>query len=266
MYREKALILLEKLNSFNYNQKPQYLMDLESQQIIKSVINECKSTILIQNENDVKAKRYESSITIESVSDIVNELLANSTKISRQTMNKIIYENGAFAGLDTDVRIYKGINPETSRFEAYASEIYVDERDFLSTNIREEIEQILKGYARELILRDSKSEDKKLPKINKFRLFIERSFHKPFSVQRFEKEYIEMLKKHSGIKNEEALTHSARYKVRQITSPKFTKKILESIKNGTAIMPLDLKFDKFANLQNQISAEIFEQMERIPKL
>lgn len=28
MYREKAIKLLEKLNNFNYKQKPQYLMDI----------------------------------------------------------------------------------------------------------------------------------------------------------------------------------------------------------------------------------------------
>ena len=266
MYREKALKLLDKLNSFNYRQKPQYFIDSESKQIIKSIVNECKSTIIIEEENNIKAKRYESSLPIKSVEDIVNELLGNGKQISRHTMNKIIYGKGAFSGLDTDVRIYKGINPETLRFEAFTSEMYVDERDFSFPDVREEIEQILKKYAREIILRDSKSENRKLPPINKFRIFMERIIHRPFSIQKFEKEYMQLLKKYSGITNEEALTQSAKYKVKQITSQKYTNRILQSIKNGTAIMPLDRKSDEFVNLQNQISAEIFEQMDQIPNL
>ena len=77
---------------------------------------------------------------------------------------------------------------------------------------------------------------------------------------------MKFLKKYSGITNEETLTQSAKYKVKQITSPKFTNRILESIKNGTAIMLLDRKSDEFVNLQNQITSEMFEQMYNIPNL
>ena len=266
MYREKALKLLEKLKSFKNKKKPQYIMDLESQKIIESVVNECKSTVFVQQQHGVKVKRYESSFTIEAVGNIINELLANSSKISRQTMNKILFENGAFAGLDTDVELYKGIDSESAKFGAYMSNIYADERDFPSAGMRDELEQIFKKYAREIIFRDSKSENGNLPQINKFRLFIERIVHRPFSIQQFEKEYMKFLKKYSGITNEETLTQSAKYKVKQITSPKFTNRILESIKNGTAIMLLDRKSDEFVNLQNQITSEMFEQMYNIPNL
>ena len=187
MYREKALKLLEKLKSFNYKQKPQYIMDLESQKIIESVVNECKSTVFVQQQHGVKVKRYESSFTIEAVGNIINELLANSSKISRQTMNKILFENGAFAGLDTDVELYKGIDSESAKFGAYMSNIYADERDFPSAGMRDELEQIFKKYAREIIFRDSKSENGNLPQINKFRLFIERIVHRPFQYSNLKK-------------------------------------------------------------------------------
>ena len=171
MYREKAKKMLEKIKNTNYKQKPQYLIDLESQRIIESIVNECKSTVFVKKDQGVRARRYESSFTIEAVRNIVNELLANSSKISRQTMNKILYERGAFAGLDTDVSIYKGINSDTSRFEAYLSNVYVDEREIPSIGIREELEHIFQKYAREVILNDSKSENRSIPKLSKVRLF-----------------------------------------------------------------------------------------------
>lgn len=77
---------------------------------------------------------------------------------------------------------------------------------------------------------------------------------------------MEILKKHSGITNEEVLTNSAKYKVSQITSPRFINGVLDSIKNGTAIITLNRKTDKFSDLQNQIAAEIFEQLDNIPNL
>ena len=266
MYREKAIKLLEKLKSFNYKQKPEYLMDIESQKIIDSIVNECKSTVFVNKEQGVRARRYESSFTIEAVMNIVNELLANSSKISRQTMNKILYERGAFAGLDTDVSLYKGINAETARFEAYLSNSYVDEREIPSFGIREDLEHIFQKYAREVILNDSKSENRSLPKLSKVRLFFERTVHRPYTTKKFEQEYKEILKKYSGITNDDTLTQSARYKVNQITSSGFINGILDSIKNGTAIIPLDRKSDEFINLKNQISAEMFEQMDNIPNL
>ena len=77
---------------------------------------------------------------------------------------------------------------------------------------------------------------------------------------------MEIFKKHSGITNEEVLTNSAKYKVSQITSPRFINGVLDSIKNGTAIITLNRKTDKFSDLQNQIAAEIFEQLDNIPNL
>ena len=235
MYREKAKKMLEKIKNTNYKQKPQYLMDIESQRIRDCIVNECKSTVFIQQEHGVRARRYESSFTIEAVENIVNELLANSSIISRQTMNKILYERGAFAGLDSDVSLYKGINAETARFEAYLSNIYVDEREIPSLRMREELEHIFQKYAREIILNDSKSEDRSLPKLSKVRLFFERTVHRPYTTKKFEQEYKEILKKYSGITNDETLIQSAKYKVNQITSSRFMNGILDSIKNGTAI-------------------------------
>ena len=266
MYREKALKLLERLKSFNYKNKPQYDIDIESKKIIEGIINECKSTTFIKKKNGTEARRYGSSFTIQAVENIVNELIANSSKISRQTMNKLLYENGAYAGLDTDVEIYKGIDSETVRFGAYLSSRYIDERDYKIPGIRDELEEIFKKYARDIIINESNSEKNYLPQISKFRIFLEKVLHKPFSIQKFEQEYKELLKKHSGIDNEEVLANSAKYKVSQITSPRFLNGVLDSIKNGTAIITLNRKADKFSDLQNQIAAEIFEQLDNIPNL
>ena len=87
MYREKAIILLEKLNNFNYKQKPQYLMDIESQKIIDSIVNECKSTVFVKKDQGVRARRYESSFTIEAVRNIVNELLSCIKSIGFDKIN-----------------------------------------------------------------------------------------------------------------------------------------------------------------------------------
>lgn len=198
--------------------------------------------------------------------NIVNELIANSSQISRQTMNKVLYENGVYAGLDTDIEIYKGIDSETLRFGAYLSTSYIDERDFRIPGIRDELEEIFKKYARDIIINESNSNNNFFPQISKFRIFLEKVLHKPFTRQRFEQEYMEIFKKHSGITNEEVLANSAKYKVSQITSPRFLNGVLDSIKNGTAIITLNRKSDKFSDLQNQIAAEIFEQLDNIPNL
>ena len=266
MYREKALKLLEKLKSFNYKKKSQYDIDIETKKIIEGIVNECKSTTFIQKKNGTEARRYGSSFTIQAVENIVNELIANSSQISRQTMNKVLYENGVYAGLDTDIEIYKGIDSETLRFGAYLSTSYIDERDFRIPGIRDELEEIFKKYARDIIINESNSNNNFFPQISKFRIFLEKVLHKPFTRQRFEQEYMEIFKKHSGITNEEVLANSAKYKVSQITSPRFLNGVLDSIKNGTAIITLNRKTDKFSDLQNQIAAEIFEQLDNIPNL
>ena len=266
MYREKALKLLEKLKSFNYKKKSQYDIDIETKKIIEGIVNECKSTTFIQKKNGTEARRYGSSFTIQAVENIVNELIANSSQISRQTMNKVLYENGVYAGLDTDIEIYKGIDSETLRFGAYLSTSYIDERDFRIPGIRDELEEIFKKYARDIIINESNSNNNFFPQISKFRIFLEKVLHKPFTRQRFEQEYMEIFKKHSGITNEEVLANSAKYKVSQITSPRFLNGVLDSIKNGTAIITLNRKSDKFSDLQNQIAAEIFEQLDNIPNL
>lgn len=78
-------------------------------------------------------------------------------------MNKVLYENGAYAGLDTDVEIYKGIDSETLRFGAYLLTSYIDERDFKIPGIRDELEEIFKKYARDIIINESNSEKNYLP-------------------------------------------------------------------------------------------------------
>ena len=265
MYREKASQLLERLRTFNYKKKPQYDIDIESKRIIEGIINECKSTTFVQKKNGTEVRKYESSFTIQAVENIVNDLIANSSKISRQTMNKVLYENGAFVGLDTDVELYKGIDSETVRFGAYFSSSYVDERDYIIPEIRDELEEIFKKYARVIIIDESNSDNNYLPKISKFRIFLEKVLHKPFTTQKFEQEYMDLLKKHSGITNEEVLANSAKYKVSQITSPRFLNGVLDSIKNGTAIT-VKKESNQFVYLQNQIAAEIFEQLDNVPNL
>ena len=238
MYREEASKLLDRLHCFNtYVGTHSYIRNFESQAIVKSIANECKSTIFVEEGNRMRAIRYGSSFTKEAIDRLVDILLDNGTTVPRQTMNRILFENGAFEGVDSDVILYKNRDAETGKFGAIFETIYIDARDFKAEGVRENLEEIYRKYARKIIIDYSKTTEEYLPKISKFRLLWERLRHNTYTTEQFEQEYKEVLRKYSGISNENTLVQSTKYIIRQIMSPRFIKKILEAIKDGTAITP-----------------------------
>lgn len=270
-YRQIAAELLGKLEDLNYTANnsnftrtdKRFLTNIFALNIIEAVVNECKLTVLFKDKEDkLKGVAYESNFTIDAVRNIIIELIANGQNVSRSVMSKCIFEKCGLIGVDSDVQIYKGIDSETGRVRAIFSGAYVDEREYHYD--REEVEDILRKYARELIFKYVNRKDSPLPRISTFRVFRERLIHRRFTEENFIKEYMNLLSKCSGITNMELLEQSARYKVKQIMS--FERKIIESIKNGKAIKILDEESDEFRKLQNQIAAELFELSYSIPNL
>lgn len=267
MYREKAYIILKSLLQLGDTPRRISFCDFEEAQIINAIANECKSTVIRQSKTGPKGQRYESSFTFDAVRSIIQSLVSGQNVIPKDIMNKAIFENGEFIGLNDDVHIYKGIDSETAKFGAYLGHEYIDDRDLSVPGVREAMSELIKQYARELILQNANSSEKYFPHISGFKLFSERLLHSrvtPFSLR---KDYAGILSKYSGLRNKEMISNSAEYKINQITSSKFIQSILESIKNGTAISLLnDTSKTQFEKLQNQIAAEIEDRMRIMPNL
>ena len=189
MYREKAKELLNRLLDTNYVKGPHFPIDIYTQTLIDCIANECKSTVVPPEGN---AHRYESSFTLDTVKKLIGVFITNSCTVPKSIMNNSIYERGGFAGLDADVNIYKGIDSETGKFEAYLSRAYIDERDYGIP--REVIEEMYKKYAREIVLEDARKKDRTVPKFSGFQLFMERMTHMPFTRQHFVNEYMKLFK------------------------------------------------------------------------
>lgn len=266
MYRKKAKELLNKLKSLNALQKTKYIVGIEEQRIIQSIANECKSTVLTEGKQGIIFKRFESSIIKPAVYDIINELLANSSWISRRTMSNILYENGAFTGIDCDIGFRKGINSETGEVQAYTSKIIIDKEKLNTIEFSSDLQEIFKKFARDLIIKYSDSKEKYLPHINRFVLIREKLLHRPYTVEKFEQDYMRALEKYFKHTNKEFITRSAKYMVKNIMSEGFIKNLLESIKNGSAITILGEDNSNFKGLQNQIAEQIYEQIRDIPDL
>ena len=107
MYREIAKRALKKLQRLNYKTRPDFGLDTQTEELIDVITNECKSTVMQENNNQYYMKKYESSLTKDAVRAIVRELIRNGNYISREVMNKSVFENNMFVGLDSDVTIYK---------------------------------------------------------------------------------------------------------------------------------------------------------------
>lgn len=268
MYRDIAKRTLEKLNEFNYKRSPDFGGNIEIEELIGVIVNECKSTVLQSSAYGNYMKRYESMLTKDSVTEIVRQLVRNGSYIPKEVMNKAVFNDGMFVGLDLDIPLYKGIDSEKVRKTAAVVTSYIDERD-LSYNPKlfEKLNELYKNYGRELIFEDNaRKDDKFLPKQNIFRIFKERLMHKKFTINDFEKSYADILREFSNCKNDEIIKKSAEYRTRYIYSKNFQKEVLSRIKNGTAIELLDKSNDDYSNLLNQIIAEVCELSQNVPNL
>src|SRR5574344_253408 len=230
MYRDVSRKALEKFEELNYKPSPDFGADIETEELIEAITQQCKSTVVkMDDNNEYNMKKYESNINKDVVGEIVRQLILNGNHISKEVMNKFLCKDNDFHGINSDDKLYK-------------------------------------DYARDMILKDSKAKNSFFPKQNTFKLFKEKITHKSFSNDRFREEYSKLLKKYSGVTNENIIKNSVDYKVKYLTSNEFKKNIMNSIKNGTAIEILNKNNDKYENLLNQITAEIEEQSYSIPDL
>lgn len=213
-------------------------------------------------------KKYESFITKDFVEIIVRELIRNGNCISKEAVNSAIFYDDMYLGIDKDVTLYKGIDSETTKKTAMFGNEVVDDRDIQDQNMSQEIHLLCNSYAREMIFLDTSKpkKDRCLQKQNAFKIFREKLIHKSFSKEDFEKGYKEILEKYSGCTNDETLNASAKYKSNYIFSDKLKHRILENIKNGTAIELLDKTNNTFTDTLNQITAELEETVQDMPNL
>lgn len=259
MYREVAKEALEKLQRLNYRAKPDFGCQKEIEDLIDMVVHECKSTYLRYEEGKNKIAVHESQLTINAVRGIIRTLMINGGYIPKEVMQNAIYGLNSFLGFYDDIRIDKGIDSETAKQMAYACN-FVDERELQPIGeITEELEKIYRPYAEELIFEDhARKRGRFLPKQNLFRIFKEKLRHKKLTEEEFVKQYAQVLQKYSGVKDEETLMASARYKVKYICTENFKQIVLKHIKEGSAITIIDDTKDEYHTLVDQIVNEITE--------
>src|SRR5574344_3124307 len=268
MYRDVSRKALEKFEELNYKPSPDFGADIETEELIEAITQQCKSTVVkMDDNNEYNMKKYESNINKDVVGEIVRQLILNGNHISKEVMNKFLCKDNDFHGINSDVELYKGIDSETGEKNCNFERSYISNEELMNIDgFQEDINKLYKDYARDMILKDSKAKNSFFPKQNTFKLFKEKITHKSFSNDRFREEYSKLLKKYSGVTNENIIKNSVDYKVKYLTSNDFKKNIMNSIKNGTAIEILNKNNDKYENLLNQITAEIEEQSYSIPDL
>ena len=268
MYRDIAKKALEKLQRFNYKCSPDFGGDVEIEELISVVVNECKSTVLQNSNHDNYMVRYESMLTKDSVTEIVRQLIRNGSYIPKEIMNSAVFNDGMFVGIDSDITLYKVIDSETAKMTAAVGIEYVDEREMEgNAELYKKMDELYKNYGRELIFEDNARKNARfLPKQNIFRIFKERLIHKKFTMEDFENSYAAILREFSNCKNEEVIKRSAEYRTRYLYSRNFQSGVLSRMKNGTAIELLDKSKDEYSNLLNQMTAEISESSQNIPNL
>lgn len=266
MYREKAKELLEILHSSNKNKNPQYInvINIRAQRIIKSIINECKSTVIIQQGDKKVSYRFESLITKESVEAIVNEFLANSSRISKHTMNRILYDNGTFIGINEDVPFYKEFNIDNVGGKIFIPKIIINQGDIVYPGIKSELEEIFKKYARDIII--YRLEPNMLSKISRYRIFREMVIHRRYTEERCKNDYKHALWRGSGITNEEALNRTAKYVVEQMYSEEFIDSVIKNITNEKLVNNQSKGEYDFNSLQSKIAKVVSKQYGKITDL
>ncbi len=268
MYRDVAKKALDKLERFNYKTTPDFGLDKQTEDIIENISNECKSTVMQEGKNGYYMKKYESLFHKDAVYAIVRELIRNGNYIPKEVMNECIFSGNGFVGIDSDVRIYKTIDSETTKRSACFEKSYIELEGVDRASANEDINELYKKFAREIVFEDSRKsrEERFLPKQNNFRMLIERLTNKKFSKDDFCREYASILRKYSNCKNENAIQASSKYKTEYIYQDSFKLCILKDIKEGNAIDIMDKSKDDLKNLIDQIATEISEREIEIPNI
>lgn len=177
MIAEKAKELLGKLRRTHYREKPDFGLDSLSETIISIIVNECKSTILQQdNSGDIRGRRYESDIIKDNLEQIIRQLILNGGKIPKEVMRDICYWGGRRCGVEIDVGLYKGVRENEDGTVENIGTIGNSVIDVysLSPEILESIQEALYiSYSREFIWDNIES----LPPISRVSKFIDKVLH-----------------------------------------------------------------------------------------
>lgn len=235
MIVEKARIALEKLQRTNYKQVPDFGMDDATEQIIKIIANECKSTVV----EEKRIKKYESDIVRNNIDVIVRQLILNGSYIPKETMNKIMHFDGHIIGVNSDIHIYKGImetEDGTMKKTANIGNSIINTNE-LSPNLIAEINnEIYKSFSKQLIL----SNLKEFPKVNRFSIFKEKLLHGNEDRKTLTKKYIKLLKENTNY-NDEIIKNTVEYSLDYLYDDKFKKEVISSISNGQSLVPVNEK-------------------------
>lgn len=266
MIIEKSKELLEKLRRTNYKRNPDFGMDEESEMIIKAIINECKSTVAFSNQDgEVTFERYGSDIIKDNIEQIVRQLILNGGNIPKETMRDIICSNNEFiTGINADVPLYKGIQEQEDGSMNKIATIGNAIINFskLENNMLEMIKkEVYDRYARSFILENKE----KLPHLNNISILKERLFHGREDKEFINRKFISLLKRQTNY-NDEIIKNTVKYHLDNLYSDKFRQEILQSVANGTMLVPIENNKVSFNQLLNAISAETQDIESLIPDI
>ncbi len=265
-YRNYARKLLDRLNNTNYIASPYFQFNTLEEDIIESIVNECKCTITYPF-----IKKYESEISKYAVDGIVRELLRNGASIPKEIMNFFIFSNGNYSGFNTDAKLVKGIDSESCQYIPLITIDTIDDRHIHDPDMNQALQDLYTKYARELLFEDSrrKSTERCITTVNKFTLFKQKLINKKFTQDDFYNQYLAIISKYSSCKDIDFLQNSALSKTESMYSISFKQNILNRFKNGTAITLLEDKEKKISAYEkalHQITAEIQEELSLMPDL
>lgn len=267
MVIEKSKELLEKLHRTNYRQVPDFGMDTVSEEIIRIITNECKSTILTSDQQgNIQSKRYESDIIKENLHQIVRQLILNCGTIPKEVMNNIICSHGVITGVNSDVQLHKGIVEKEDgslTITATIGKSVISLSELNSETLKLVEEQVYEKYARQFVLANAD----KLPRISKFSIFKEKILHGREDKEFIYKQFVSILKSQTGY-NEEIIKTTANYHLDNMYSDRFKTQLLEVVNTGTTLIPIESKGKNtsFNQLKNVISIESQDLQGLIPDI
>lgn len=263
MIIEKAKIALEKLRRTNYRQSPDFGLDDTTEQIISIIANECKSTVVDENQT----KRYGSDIVRDNIDAIIRQLIINGSYIPKDAMNKIINTyNNRIIGVNSDITLYKGIEEAedgSMKRKAVTGNSVINIHTLEQSALSQINEKIYKGFARQLVLKNLS----KFPKQNQFSVFKEKLLHGREDKDTLAKLYTRILRENTTY-SDEIIKNTVQYNLDYMYDERFKQEVIKSMNEGSNLVSLEKQKSKTGldNLFMTVSAEIEDMMNLLPDL
>ena len=261
MIREKAKDLLIKLKQGKGSATifGSSYYDDEIQQIIEIITNECKSTIM---KRDGTTKRYESDIYIESVKEIVQQLLTDKNTIKNSIVFRLTsIPQRSIPGITTQIRIEKKVDERGIPYIDIDKPLPDNFHEIISGQInREQLErEVIKPYIARLC-----KKEKKLTK----RHFISRIFN-PLSrkevtnselIERFEN----YLRENTNLSEEEIQNTSTYFILNILEKSTIGDELINTEVQGKSMTSKENKRNGYNDMIQNMSNELFEILNIIP--